>query len=342
MGFDRIRGQARALRLIRRALEAERLPHALLFSGPDGVGKRRTALELAKALNCAAPAPERGACDACRSCRLADRETHPDILVVAPESRSLKIDQIREVERHLALSPYAGRRRVAIVDAAESMTPQAQNAFLKTLEEPPTGAVLILVSPAPTSLLSTVRSRCQEVRFGPLPDEVVAALLTEDGIAPEDARRAAELGAGSLTLARAWAERFPREVQDAVLGETRASLGSPGRALALAKRLHEEYKGRRDLVPWLLLLLATWARDLARPLVNAGARGFIRCPLAGAGAAEGTGLEHGAMSLRAALALYDAVAAAQVALDSNANLQLALEAMLLRMHAALRDHAASR
>ncbi len=328
MSFGRIRGQARALDLLRQALDAGRVPHALLFSGPDGVGKRQTALELAKALNCAGPAPERDACDVCPSCRLADRRAHPDVLAVAPEGRSLKIDQIREVERHVALSTYTGRRKVAIVDAAESMTPQAQNAFLKTLEEPPLGAVLILISSAPTTLLPTVRSRCQEVRFGPLPDEVVAALLVEDGIAPEDARRAAGLGAGSLTLARAWAERFPRDTQDAVLTETRASLASPGRALALARKLHEEYKGRRDLVPWLLLLLTAWARDLARPSAKAGAGAWVQP-------------EQAPVPPRAALAFYDAVAAAQAALEHNANLQLALEAMLLRMHTALRGQPAS-
>lgn len=323
MSFGRIHGQARALDVLRRALAAGRLPHALLFSGPDGVGKRLAALELAKALNCAGPAPERDACDACAACRLADRGAHPDLLAVAPEGRSLKIAQVREVERHVALTPYAGRRVVAILDAAEAMTLEAANAFLKTLEEPPSAAVLILVSAAPTSLLPTIRSRCQEVRFGPLPDEVLADVLVEGGIGPEEARRAAELGAGSLTLARAWAERFPRERQDALWRETWDSLASAGRALALAKKLYEEYQGRRDLVPWLLTLLAAWARDLARPPAEAGA-----------GAAARPAGDP--VSLRTALAFYDAVAATQAALESNVNLRLALEAMLLRMHTAQR------
>ncbi|HYB71969.1 MAG TPA: DNA polymerase III subunit delta' [Candidatus Sulfotelmatobacter sp.] len=323
MSFGRIRGQARALELLRRSLDARRLPHALLFSGPDGVGKRQTALELAKALNCAGPAAERDACDACAACRLADRGAHPDLLAVTPDGRSLKIAQVREVEGHVALSAYAGRRRVAVLDAAELMTLEAANAFLKTLEEPPSAAVLILISSAPTGLLPTIRSRCQEVRFGPLPEDVVAALLAEQGIETEEARRAAALGGGSLTLARAWAERFPREKQDQVLQETQAGLASPGRALALAKKLHEEYKGRRDLVPWLLFLLAAWARGQARRPPEAGAAGAARP-------------EHEPVSPRTALAFYDAVAAAQAALESNVNLQLALEAMLLRMHAARR------
>ncbi len=322
MSFARIRGQGRALELIRRALQAGRLPHALLFSGPDGVGKRQTARELAKALNCAAPAAGGEACDACPSCRLVDRGAHPDVLAVGPEGRSLKIAQVREVERHVALTPYAGRRKVAILDAAEAMTEEAANAFLKTLEEPPGEAALVLVSAAPTGLRPTIRSRCQEVRFGPLPEDVVVALLAEAGIAPAETPRAAALGAGSLTLARAWAERFPRERQDEVLRETRAALASPGRALALARKLNEEYKGRRDLVPWLLLLLGAWARDLARP------------------PADAAGADRDRIPLPAALALYDAVAAAQRALDFNVNMHLALEAMLLRMHAALRGQPA--
>jgi DNA polymerase III subunit delta' len=322
MSLAQIRGQTRALDYIRRALEAGRLPHALLFSGPDGVGKRRAALELAKALNCAGPASGKEACDACPSCRLADRRAHPDILVVDPEGRRLKIDQIREVERHASLSPYAGIRRVAIVDAAEAMTPQAQNAFLKTLEEPPGAAVLVLISAAPTSLLPTVRSRCQEVRFGPLPDEVVSALLAEAGVDPDEARRAAALGGGSVAQATLWTERFPVSRQEELLRDTWASLASPGRVLAWARKLADEYKAKRDLVPWVLLLLGAWARHLAAPAAgDGGAPPF--CP----------GRDQ--VPRRAALAFYGAVAGTQAALESNVNLQLALEAMLLRMRTAL-------
>jgi DNA polymerase-3 subunit delta' len=330
MSFARIRGHERPLHLVRAALRAGRLPHALLFSGPDGVGKRTAALELAKAVNCAGPPGAAGAqapddaCDACPSCRLADRGGHPDILVVAPEGRSLKIDQVREVERHASLSPYASRRRVALVDGAEVMTPQAQNAFLKTLEEPPGGAVLLLISAAPTALLPTIRSRCQEVRFGPLPDGVVVDLLAAAGWDPEDAARAAALAGGSVGQAGLWAERFPRARQEELLQRTWASLASPGRALAWAKQLADEYRERpkRDLVPWVLLLLGAWARHLANPAAgDEGPGGF------GAG--------RGQVSRRAALEVYGAVAGAQEALDRNANLQLALDAMLLRMRAAL-------
>lgn len=323
MSFARILGHDRPLRLIRRALEAGRLPHALLFSGPGGVGKRTVARELGKALNCAGEAG-RDACDACPSCRLAargERGEHPDILIVEPAGRSLKIDQIREVERHAALSPYAGQRRVAIVDAAEAMTQQAQNAFLKTLEEPPGGAVLILVSAAPTALLPTIRSRCQEVRFGSLPDDVVVALLAGGGLGEDDARRAAVLGGGSVGQARLWAERFPLARQEEVLQGTWASLASPGRALAWAKQLADEFKGKRDLVPWALQLLGAWARDLASPA-------------AGDGSPSSVVLGRDRVSRQAALTFYAAVARAQEALESNVNLQLALDAMLLRMHAA--------
>lgn len=330
MSFARIRGHERPLHLVRGALRAGRLPHALLFAGPDGVGKRAAALELAKAVNCAGPgggpaaeAPD-DACDACRPCRMADRGAHPDILVIAPEGRSLKIDQVRELERHATLTPYAGRRRVALVDGAEAMTPQAQNAFLKTLEEPPGGAVLILISAAPTALLPTIRSRCQEVRFGPLPDAVVVDLLAAEGWDPEDAGRAAALAGGSAGQARLWAERFPRARQEELLERTWSSLASPGRALAWARQLSDEYRERpkRDLVPWLLLLLGAWARHLANPP-------------AGEDAPAGFGAGRGQVTRRAALDLYGAVAGAQEALERNANLQLTLDAMLLRMRAAL-------
>ena len=339
MSFARIRGHARALETLRRTLASGRLPHALLLSGPDGVGKRRVALELAKALNCEGELgrSEADACDACRSCRLVDRGSHPDVLVAAPEGRFLKIAQVRDAERHVTLSPFAGRRKVAILDGAEAMTQEAANAFLKTLEEPPGAAVIVLVSADPTRLLPTVRSRCQEVRFGLLAEEVVAALLVEGGMEGAEAARAAALGQGSVAQARVWAERFRVEEQDALLAGTWASLASAGRALAWARQLTDRYRDRRELVPWLLLLLGHWARDLARAASSAdegGARAAVaprERPTDRAGVPGGNNLP-----LRTALAWYDAVAAAQAALEYNVNLQLALEAMLLRMRAALR------
>src|SRR3989304_1672971 len=130
MSLARIRGHAQALAVIRRALEAGRLPHALLLSGPEGVGKRQVALEVAKALNCRAAGAGAEACDACASCRLGGRG-----------------------------APPAARRRAAILDAAEAMTPEPANAFLKTLEDPSGCAVLFLISAAPTDLLPTIPSR---------------------------------------------------------------------------------------------------------------------------------------------------------------------------------------
>jgi DNA polymerase-3 subunit delta' len=348
MSFARIRGHPKALGIIRRALQAGRVPHALLFAGPEGVGKRQVALEVAKALNCAGPTAGVDGCDACPSCRLADRmaETlgeppanrrlHPNIIVVAPEagSRSLKIAQIREVERHATLSPYAGRRRVAILTAAETMTHEAANAFLKTLEEPPGGAVLILVAAAPTALLPTVRSRCQEVRFGPLPDTVLSALLAESGIDAEEAQRAAELGAAGVGQGKLWAEKFSREKQDQLLQDLWASLPSAARALAWATRWAKELapdraRPEQDITPLAFLLLGTWTRHLAMPEDHA------RASSGGGGGAPWPG--KGAVGRAAALALYGAVAEAQEALHKNANLRLTLEAMVLRMRRTLGD-----
>lgn len=341
MSFARVRGHERPLRLLRRVLAAGRLPHALLFSGPEGVGKRLAALELARALNCAVgdPPGTRDACGACSSCRMAGGEAHPDILLLEPEGRWLKIAQVREAERHAALTPYAGRRRVIIVDGAEAMTLEAANAFLKTLEEPPGGAVIILVSAAPATLPPTVRSRCQEVRFGPLPDAVVVELLEADGLGPGEARRAAALAGGSVGVASLWVKHFPPEKQDRLLRGTWASLASPARALAWAKQLHDEYRerSRRELLPWALQILGTWARDLAVGAPGPGGPAArAPSPVGASAAEEGGGIPgRGAVSRAGALALYAAVARAQEALERNANLQLALDAMLLRMRAAL-------
>jgi DNA polymerase III subunit delta' len=203
--------------LLARALAAGSLPPSLIFAGPDGVGKRRTALAVAQTLNCANPlspaSPPSGsdqaplACDACgecASCRKIARLTHPDVQVIEPgDTGSIKIDAVREVVRQVGFKPFEARRRVIVFDGAESLLPEAQNALLKTLEEPPPGSVLVLVTAQPGALLPTVRSRCPVVRFGPMPaGEIAAWLMREEGLGEAEARAVAGVAHGSLGNAR--------------------------------------------------------------------------------------------------------------------------------------------
>jgi DNA polymerase-3 subunit delta' len=188
LGLDAIEGQPRAVDLLRRALETERIAHAYAFVGPAGSGRTTTALAFARALLCpaaAAPAGSRAllGCGACRACALVAARQHPDLHLVVPTPPdknprgplALRIAAIRELERQAALRPAQAARKVFILDDADRMTGEAPEAFLKTLEEPPARTILILVLARALALPATVLSRCQVVRFQPRADVVAEA-----------------------------------------------------------------------------------------------------------------------------------------------------------------------
>lgn len=188
MSWDRVRGHDAIARSFDAARRKGRLGHAYLFVGPAGVGKQSFARELAKALLCETAADRLAACDHCGSCALADAGTHPDLVVAArPEDKvELPIAVVRELIEHLSLKPARGGRKVAILDDADDLNEEAANAFLKTLEEPPAGSVLILIGgTSPDGQLQTILSRCQTIAFAPLKNEVLRQLLSDRGLADE-------------------------------------------------------------------------------------------------------------------------------------------------------------
>jgi DNA polymerase-3 subunit delta' len=216
VSWDAIRGQSRASEYLRQSAAAGRLAHALLFAGPPGVGKNLTARLLATALLCERSTDgQLEACGECRSCRLMAAGNHPDFLSVAcPEGKSeLPIELLvgsldnrgREGLCHdLSLRPMLGRRRVAVIEDADRMSTESANAILKTLEEPPPYALIILIAADLGRILPTIRSRCQTIRFNPLPFGDVAELVLMLGWteSPDEARAAAEISGGSLTVAQ--------------------------------------------------------------------------------------------------------------------------------------------
>jgi DNA polymerase-3 subunit delta' len=214
LSWQRVRGHDALIAGFRQAVQRDRLAHAYLFIGPAGVGKRLFAGELARALLCeGASQALLDACDRCPACLQVEAGTHPDCFTAErpPDSPNLPIEVVRELCRNLALKPARGRRKIAILDDADDLNDPitlhaAANAFLKTLEEPPPGSVLFLLGTSAEQQLSTIISRCQVIRFAPLPAAVVADILRRSGV--DDS---------------AFVEKL-----------TRLSDGSPGTALALA------------------------------------------------------------------------------------------------------------
>lgn len=273
MPFRSVVGHARLLALLSRAVARETLPPALLLGGPAGIGKRRTALAIAEALNCLEPqvsgAFERDACGACTACRRIGRGVHPDVIVLEPgDTGSIKIEPVREVIGRTAYRPFEARRRVVIVDEADALVPQAQNALLKTLEEPPSASVFILVSSMPDALLATVRSRCPRLRFGPLaPGDVADLLMREHGYGEAEARAAAADADGSISRALQMQSADLTEAREAAceILQQAARSADPSRRIDAAKALaaRKTSLGERDQLAVVLRVLASLLRDIA-------------------------------------------------------------------------------
>ena len=169
MRFEDFIGNAKIVTRLRTKLREGRFPHALIFAGPEGVGKRTCALMFAKALNCRESPPD-DFCDACSQCRKIDAGVHPDVLVTGleEEASEIKIAQVRDLLQTLGMRPMEGIHKVFIIDPADAMNAAAANALLKGLEEPPEDTHFILLTSNPQALLLTVRSRCQTYAFARL------------------------------------------------------------------------------------------------------------------------------------------------------------------------------
>lgn len=230
MIWDALRGHRAQIDWFRRAIARGRMSHAYLFCGPAGIGKRWFARLLAQCLFCEnIPDAELDACGECPSCRRMAADTHPDFLSVGcPEGKNVfPIELIAGANERrgreglcyeMSLRPGAGDRKIAVLDDVELMSLECANAFLKTLEEPPDYATLILLSSDRDSLLPTIQSRCQAIRFAPLGDADLAAILQERGAVdtPEEAAEIAALSEGSLAIADQLADSGIRDLRGKV------------------------------------------------------------------------------------------------------------------------------
>lgn len=273
-------------------LAGRRVPGALLFAGEASVGKKLFAIELAKALNCLNPQGVE-ACDECSSCtrikRFADQPAdksedgkhiiwseHRDVGLVQADKRIINVHQARDIELETNFRPHEGKARVFIIDDADKMNPQASNALLKTLEEAASTSYLILLTTRPSNLLTTIRSRCQTIRFAPLSTEEIEKYLVRNKLrAGEEARLAAHLSRGRLGLARdinldayLEAREAMLSVLDALQGQTdRVRLLRAAEDLSDAKR-KEDFEPRLDVLETLIHDAWLLSLDPAAKIVN--------------------------------------------------------------------------
>ena len=252
LSFDEIKGQDRALGILLKAQGKARLPHAYLFLGPEGVGKETTALSFFWRLLCEG----KTACGKCVPCAKFLRGNHPDVEIISPASKSLKIEQIRALEAKLYFRPLEAERRLILFPDAEAMTREAANALLKSLEEPPPYNLFVLVAKSTEGLLPTIVSRCQIVRFRPLPQKILEQVLVERfGLSEEEAKGLSCLAEGSLGRALRLAERgFLEELSRFVKA---ISTGKPSQIVAVAETLP---KLKEDL-PLFWEMVLVWLRQ---------------------------------------------------------------------------------
>ena len=317
--MERIPGQDRAKRFLKRLALKGDIPHAFLFSGMAGIGKGAAALEFAKALNCLAPLGG-DCCDGCAACLKIAGGNHPDVVTVQSDGVFIKIDQVRELRERLRFRPFEGKRRVVIIQDAQKLKEEAGNALLKVLEEPPGQNVFVLLVLEPQMLLPTVVSRCCHVRFQPLDQGIVSDYLESAmGLDSGRAGEVARLSGGSLERAR--------------------QLGEEGRA-ANWKRIVENLE-RLDNLPVfeLFSLTAQWARtreELEEDLecIKLWVRDIILFRLAGDyplvfGLGEKTREAARSIPAESLFVLYNEIEQAMSSLRLNANLQLTIERVCL-------------
>ncbi len=282
-GFESIIDQKRPLQLLTTLLKKGTIPHALLFTGITGAGKHSAAIAFAMACNCRGkdaaskvhrlgnadnPSDEHAIvepCCACRPCRKILSDAHPDVLSIKPSGTIIKIAQIRDLCHTLTLKPFEARLRVVIISQAQAMNPEAANALLKVLEEPPDSTILILTAEQTSDLLPTIVSRCQQIRFNPISRKSIARYLTlNQRIPAQQATIIAGMAGGSLSRARVMSKTGWMDYRNWLLSAS--GLDNPGalslRPINVLLAFAENLSRKKESLPDALEIIKSWLRDL--------------------------------------------------------------------------------
>jgi DNA polymerase III subunit delta' len=350
-GFDLIFSQTQPIRTLKRFLQKEAIPHAILFTGIAGIGKRMTATTFAMAANCLEkqqdlmlqgknlPHGDKGnrgeilfsadPCEGCRSCKKIRSGNHPDVIFIEPDGAMIKINQIRDLLRTLALKPYEARVRFVVIAESQAMNPSAANALLKVLEEPPDRTIFILTATEASALLPTLVSRCRLVRFNPVSrQDIVQLLEVNRGIDPKQGNILAAMAEGSyaraLSMSRSnWGRRRKwlivaggLEKPHLLSQRPRSSLMAFSEGLAKSKSTVEDS----------LAVMKTWLRDLVvwkyapDKIINKDLAEKVRYASVNS-------------TVEALLKKIEALEQAQRDVAANMNLRLSLDLLMLRLGA---------
>ena len=277
-GFASLVDQKRPVRLLTAALVSGNLPHAFLFTGLEGIGKKTAATAFAMACNCIklqehsvnssdkdAPSDKLDysviePCGRCRSCKKIISKNHPDIHIIKPSGDILKVDQIRELCRKLALKPYEALIRLAIIADAHRLNAEAGNTLLKTLEEPPEHTVFILTALQMSDLLPTIVSRCQHIRFNPISRHSLQAYIENNsGLAPGQASAIASMAGGSITRAETMAKTDWISRRNWIIDEIQ---DLPARSINFRLAFAEALSKNKDWVFTAFEIMKNWLRDV--------------------------------------------------------------------------------
>ena len=322
MTFDQILGHDHQKEILRRALANGKIAHAYLFSGPDGIGKRLMATALARAIVCL----EQRGCGHCRACRKIDHQNHPDLHILEPDGNSIKIEQVRALQRDLNLKPLEAPRKICMIEQADTMTVGAANALLKTLEEPRGDTLLILLSAQPNRLLETIRSRCQPLPFTRHPNSRIQAELEKQlGIESTESHVLAALSEGSFKKAFGKDRDLYLEQRRELLKTlTGLSAGSILPILDFAEQLSAD----KTVLPDILEIFQAFYRDVLMTLQGRSDEELVNLDLK-----EKIHRVSGRENVATILGKLEALVEIRRQLDRNVNRQLAMEVLLLKLAA---------